>query len=295
MKNKISFIGIFLASILLTSCSNSQWSWWDSGNVSIDKFISQNDAMDALESSSKNYALATKSNYRYSYNTFYKDYLGKFSTETDSNVTSSISTEIKKFTNNVTYSHSLNDREEAFLNAKSVSSITTDIYLVAQPDMSILKRTLNDYGYGEKVCNDSSIAYGSDEIFKRNLSIGSTLSASDINWTSATFGFSKNNDVVIETMSTTTGTYTVKFNDLQLKTFITNSYTLYRLKPIVVEGEKTEYMMDYSYRKIERWIGSSIFDEPLNEPFLLEKSEAITEYSTTEFGAYDLNHLPSVN
>ena len=52
--------------------------------------------------------------------------------------------------------------------------------------------------------------------------------------------------------------------------------------------------MKRNYTKVEKLIGSNIFDEPLNEPFLLEKSESSYTYEIKDNADYDTSTIPDV-
>lgn len=290
MKKKLIAINLLLTIPLLSSC-NTDWAWWEDKNISIDKYISLSDAQKALDDSSANYQLATIKKEKYSKKTYYKEYLGKFSTETDSDINSSSTSETKKYTNRVVIKELDSSYEESFLNAKSIKNVDQEIYTYADGSVITTKNVV-DYGYGEKTMSESKKSYTSDEALLKDLAIGSTLASVSVDWNKATYGFSKNNEVIVETMSMTTGSYKVKFNNKTLENFVTNTYNLYRLKPIQ-EGENTIYMMDYSYSKIEKLIGSSIFDEPLSEPYLLEKEETTITYESKDNGDYDIASIPT--
>lgn len=294
MKKIFLLFPLIILGSTLTACDNTSWAWWEDDNITIEKYVSMKDAMKALDSSATHFDLATASKSKYSRKTYYKEYLGKFSTETDSDISSSMNVVSNKYPNNVVVTNTVSDTSESFLNAKSVQSFSNDTYLICQEDKSILQRSITDYGYGEKVGSNTIIPYSTDETLKLYLSIGSTLSSSSISWDKATYGFSKNNDIIIETMSSSSGSYIVKFNGKTIQTYVTNIYNKYRLKKVEQKQDSSEYMLDYSYSKIEILIGSSIFDEPLKEPFLLEKTETVTEYSTSVNKDYDISKIPEV-
>lgn len=292
MKKNLKMIFLMTMVIPLTSCEN-QWAWWEETNISIDKYIALSDAKIALDKSSKNYVLPNSTSTKYSKKTYYKEYLGKFSTETDSDINESTSIVTIKYENNYIVENVVTDSEQSFLNAKSVRSYTKDTYTHFDDSKNIVSDSFTDYGYGEKIYDTKTIDYSTDEKFEQNTSLGSSLSSTSIDWNKATYGYSKKNEVIIETMEMQSGTiYTVKFNGEKLG-FITNTYKLYRLKPIEKDGE-TEYMLDYSYEKIEKLIGNSIFNEPLDEPFLLEKEETTKTYSITKNGTFDETKMPEI-
>lgn len=294
MKNKLILLAIIPLATLLGSCGDTEWSWWEDDNVTIEKFISLKDAQKALDMSSMNFNLATNKSYKMVYNTYYKNYLGKFSTETDSNITSSVNSTSSRYKNDIVVTNSTSNNEQSYLNAKSVANIKKDTYLIPQSNKNITQREILDYGYGEKVGTDTNIPYIDDETYKFALSIGSTLSSTQINWDKATYGFAKNDDIIIETMSSSTGTYVVKFNNKSLTTFVTNNYCLYRLKSFTKDDKTTDYVLDYSYSKVEVLIGSNIFDEPLSEPYLLEKKESATSYNTKANKEFDTSKIPVI-
>lgn len=290
---KTKFLTLLAMPILLASCQ-SKWAWWEDDTNAISRFIKMNDASLAIDSSAKNAHLPTIKEEQSTYNTYYKDYLGKFSTETDSNISQTVKTSTKRYNNDYVVSNSISDRQESFLNAKSVQNVKVDTYLMPQSDKSIIQRTITDYGYGDKVGSEATIPYISDVYYLESISIGSTRSSTNITWDLATYGFSKNDEVIIETMATSKSTYTVKFNNKTLSSFVTNTYRQYRLSPVEVTESGTTYVMTYSYLKIETIIGSDIFDEPLEEPFLLEKTVSITEWKQADNGDYDPTTIPTV-
>lgn len=290
---KTKFLTLLVIPVLLGSCQ-TKWAWWEDDTNAISKYIKMTDASNAIDSSAKNAHLPTIKEEQSTYNTYYKDYLGKFSTETDSNISQTIKVSTKRYTNDYVVTNQVSDREENFLNAKSVSSIKTDTYLMPQSDKSIIQRTITDYGYGDKIGSEAVIPYISDIYYTEALSIGSTRASTNITWDLATYGFSKNNEVIIETMATSKATYTVKFNNKTLSSFVTNTYRQYRLSPVEVTETGTTYVMTYSYLKMETIIGSDIFDEPLEEPFLLERMITVTEYKMEDNGAYDPSVIPTV-
>lgn len=294
--NKNLFILLSIAP-LLASCGESQWSWWEDDNTEITKFISLSDAQKAVDSSATNSGLASIRTKKETYKTYYKDYLGNFSTETDSNISSSSVETATKYSNDVIVTNLVSTSETNFLNAKSVNSKQVDTYLVAQADKSFTEKTITDYGYGKKIGSEKTSPYIDDDNYNETLRLGSKMNSASITWVdnATTYGFSKNDDVIVETMSSASGIYTVKFNGKSLTTFVTNTYTLYRFKPLDKGNADTTYMLDYTYSKIEILIGSSIFDEPLDEPFLLEKRESSITYENKENSAYDINQIPSID
>ena len=293
MKKTLKFIPLLILPVLLSGCDIS-WAWWDEDKISIDKYIALSDASKALDDSSKNYTLITSSSIKYSKKTYYKDYLGKFSTETDSNIVESSSVASIKYDNNIIVTSTVTDSEEKFLNAKGVKSYKSDVYSLIDSDKNITIKSFIDYGYGEKTYSESTTLYTNDSKFEKDTSLGSNISSTNIDWNKATYGFSKKNEIIIETMAMVNGSYTVKFNNQTLKTFVTNTYNLYRLKPITDKDNNQTYILDYSYTKIEKLVGSNIFDEPLNEPYLLEKEETTKTYNISTNGEFDLSKIPAV-
>lgn len=295
MKKNLLILPLVLMTTTLASCNGTSWSWWEENDVTIERYIAQQDASNALILSGENYKLATRKVEKLTYNTYYKNYLGNFSTETDSNIVQSLSITTRKYNNQVIVIESKSDKEESFLNASSVKTENTDTYLVGEGDKSITSTIVKDYGYGEDVISKSTIAYTSDEVYGSYMNIGSTIKTIT-DWTKATYGFSKNDKIIIETMATTSGSYTVKFNNNTLTT-VTNTYNLYRLAPITID-DATTYYMDYSYTKVETLIGSGIFSTatnpvPLDEPYLLEKSEYSSTYYIEDNGNFDIPTIPT--
>ncbi len=279
----------------LASCDESYWSWWEDDNIDIEKYISLSDAQEAIDKSAKNYTLPTIKKNKIVYHTYYKEYLGKFATETDNDIDYSYSETNSKYQNDTIVTNSSLSNEVHFLNAKKIIRENKDIYYLANEDKSILKRTIIDYGYGNKIGSDTLLP--NDELtYDSTMYLGSKMDSSSISWGDrVTYGFSKNNDVIVETMSSSSSTYTVKFNGRLLSTYVTNNYTLYRFKEIKKEDGVSDYMLDYVYNKIEVYIGSNIFDEPLKEPFLLEKRESSLTYSIKENGDYDKTTIPNIS
>ncbi len=297
MKKKVLLLLVSSVATLLASCGDKKWSWWEDTNVEIVKYISKDDARAAVDSSSLNYQLATIRTYKQTNKSYYKEYLGKFSTETDSDINSSIIEVASIYNNNVIVTNLTSNREEAFLNAKSVSTRKIDTYLLLEENKSIVKKTIDDYGYGKKIGSEEVIPFSDDDTYAKNTHLGDRMNSSIISWgdtNGVTYGFSKNDDVLVETMSTEAGSYTVKFNNKSLSTFVTNTYTLYRFKAIDKTAENIEYYLDYKYQKVEKLIGSNIFDEPLDEPFLLEKSESSYTYEIKDNLDYDLTTIPDL-
>lgn len=292
MKKTLLTFALLLSATTLGACS-TEWSWWNNSDISIEKYISREDAMSALDTSSQQYKLPTKTELTSHSQTFFKEYLGKFSTETDSDYDTTTSSNSVKYENNVVVSNAVNNQREEYLNAKSVATIRVDSYLFKKDANAFVNRTITDYGYGDKVCKDIEIPSATEESDKEVTALGSRLSASGINWDKATYGFSKKDEVIIETMNTTSSSYTVKFNGNTMPIVI-NEYNLYKLTFVEKVENKTHWMMDYSYSKMEVLIGSDIFKEPLKEPFLLEKSETTTKYSRDAVGSYDTSRIPEI-
>ncbi len=297
MKKKSLILLVVSLPALLTSCGDKKWSWWEDTNVEIVKYISLTDAQSAVDSSSMNFTYPTVRTYKQTNKSYYKEYLGKFSTETDSDINASVIETSSIYTNNTIVTNYTSNREEAFLNAKSVSTRTTDTYLLFDDNKSITKKTITDYGYGKKTGSEESIGYTDEDTYLANTTLGDRMNSSSISWADrdrVTYGFSKNDDVLVETMSTEPGTYTVKFNNKSLTTFVTNTYCLYRFRAIDKNAEEIQYYLDYKYQKVEKLIGSNIFDEPLSEPFLLEKSESSYTYEIKENQEYNRDSIPDI-
>lgn len=293
MNKKIKLLPLLICFMPLSSCS-LDFAWWEDNNIKIEKNITLTDAQKNVDKTSKTASLINSYSYKYTKKSYYKEYLGKFATETDSDQNMSCSQTMIKYDNNIIVDNMLIQGEESFLNAKSVNYFSSDIYsLINEEDNTIIKKSFSNNGYGEVAYQEISNTYTNNEKFKNAITIGTYISSSSINWDKATYGFSKKDDVIIETMEMQSSTYYVKFNAKTLSNFVTNKYKLYRLKPIDNEGEQT-YIVDYVYEKIEKLIGSSIFDEPLNEPFLLEKEETTKTYNITKNGTFDLTKIPEV-
>ena len=287
---KCLLISIALMGVMsITSCNN-KWSWWEDKNVTIDRYISKEDAMDAFESSSEHAILVDTAIYKETYNTYYKDYLAKFSTEVDSNVSSSTQASVRRYKNNIIHTQEKTDYEVSYLNAKSVDSKQVNIFSIFD-DLSktIYVRTITEREKGNVSGEEAYLALD-DESYIDAMTIGSTLSPSSIVWDNATYGYAKNGEIIIETMFTTNDEYKIQFNG-NVITRVLNRYTMYRFKSFKDIADNTVYFMDYTYSKTEVLTGRYINGEALSDPYLLEKRETSTTYQINGLENYDTNNI----
>lgn len=293
MKTKLLF-PLLIASILpLAGCSETEWSWWEKDNLSIEKEIPEKDAKAALDSSLLNSQHIKGVDESYSLNTFYKNYLSNYTTEEDSNKTISQSTTARFYDNNVLVTNSVTTKDQSYLHASTASVIKLDSYKFATESKDIREIISEDYGYIDAEVEELPIhRYTNDEDFLAQYNIGSKADSSVITGKSATYGFAKNNEIIVEIMETEKSSYTIKFNN---STFpqVKNIYTVYRLKAIESQEKEAQYIVDYYYRASQILIGFDIFGEPLKSPYVLEKEELVRSYSTESNGEYDLSNIPS--
>ncbi len=285
-------IGLSLiGACLLTSCDN-EWSWWKEKNVTIEKYISRKEAEEAFDNSATNYKVVDTTVTKEKYNTYYKDYLGKFSTEVDSNITSSKQTTAKKFTNNVVVANEKSDYQISYLNARAVDKKETDAFAIFYPEAdSLFIRSVTTREKNKDV-EDTYIDVDED-MYDSMYNLGSQLSSSSILWDNVTYGKAKNDQIIIETMYTANDDYLVHFNGRTISCVI-NRYTLYRFNTFQGEDGSTQYYMDYTYTKIETMTGTDLNGGALSEPYLLEKKESSINYQIKNLQAFDLNNLPEI-
>lgn len=277
----------------LGGCSETEWSWWEKDNLEIEKEIPEKDAKAALDSSLVNANLIKSVESSYSLNTYYKNYLANYTTEDDSNKTISESTSRKLYDNHVLVTNDVTTKDQVFLHASTASVVKTDIYKFATDTKDIREITSLDYGYTEKEVIEGDIhKYTNEEDFLAQFVIGSRADSQVITGKSATYGFSKNNEIIVEIMETEKSSYTIKFNNSTFP-LVKNIYTVYRLKAIASEEKEAEYLVDYYYKASQVLIGFDIFGEPLKAPYVLEKEESVRSYSTESNGDFDLSLIPS--
>ena len=77
---KLVYLVLLAAMLPLAGCSETEWSWWEKDNLSIEKEIPEKDAKAALDSSALNANLIKSVNESYTLNTFYKNYLSNYTT-----------------------------------------------------------------------------------------------------------------------------------------------------------------------------------------------------------------------
>lgn len=291
MKKRI-LVGISLiGACLLSSCDN-EWSWWKEKNVTIEKYASKDEAVAAFDSSAENYTKIDTAQSKEKHNTYFKDYLGKFATEVDSNITISSKGTAKRYNNNVIHINEKSNYENDYLNARLVDTVEKNTYKIFDP-------TTRNMRIREIVARDNSTT-GSEEEFTIEeeyynsfTSLGYPYSSAIIDWDSAVYGRAKNNQILVETMDVVNNTYTVHFNGNTLN-IVTNIYTLYRFNTFNDDNGATQYYVDYYYVKAETMVGTNIHGEPLKEPYLLEKREASVNYSIKDNGTFDLNSMPAL-
>lgn len=291
---KLVYLVLLAAMLPLAGCSETEWSWWEKDNLSIEKEIPEKDAKAALDSSALNANLIKSVNESYTLNTFYKNYLSNYTTEDDSNKTVSQSVTRRFYDNHVLVTNDTTTKDQTYLHASTASVIVLDSYEFATDVKDIREIVSTDYGYAEREVEELDVhKYVNDDDFNAQFVIGNKTDSSVMAGKSTTYGFAKNNEIIIEIMETEKSTYTIKFNN---STFpqVKNIYTVYRLKAIESEEKEAQYIVDYYYRSTQVLIGFNIFGEPLKEPYVLEKEESVRSYSTESNGEYDLSQVPAV-
>lgn len=289
---------LLLASVFsLASCSETQWSWWETENLSIEKAIPLEDAKNALDSSQANIKVIKSTKRSHTEETYYKNYLGKYTTEDDSNISISETINTTVYDNYVSISSLSRTTDKSFLHASTSQKEEIIDYQFAKANNSdIFERLSYDYGYAKKeVVELEPHKFVSEEDFKNQFIIDPKYNSSILTaTTSSTYGFAKNNEIIIETMKTdTSDKYTVKFNGKEFPK-VKNIYTLYRLCPIETDTEgKSKYVIDYYKQSTQVLIGYDIFGEALKEPFLLEKVETVEAYYRDANGNYDISTIPA--
>lgn len=298
MKKQIIPLLLIAPCFLLGSCSETEWSWWETDNLSIDKAIPLDDAKNALDSSLANIKSIKSIKRSYTQETYYKNYLGKYTTEDDSNLSVSEVINTDVYDNFVCVEDTSLTIDRSYLHASTSSkSEIIDYRFAFSENSDIYERIYSDYGYAEKEVIETEVhRYIGEDDFKEQFNIGPKFNSSIItSAASSTFGFAKNNEIIVETMKTETNeNYTVKFNN---STFpkVKNIYTLYRLCPIETDEKgKSTYVIDYYKQSIQVLIGYDIFGDALKEPFVLEKEELTEAYYRDSNGSYDINSIPAV-
>ena len=288
MKRK-ALLGISLISVALLSGCDREWSWWKEKNVTIEKYASKDEAIVAFDSSANRHVLIDNTQTKEKYNTYHKNFLGKFATEVDSNITYSCKGTAKKYDNNVIHINEKANYEVSYLNAGGVDSIEKNTYKVFTPE------TRNMY-VREIVAHDKFTTGNEEEYTVEEdhvasaTSLGYQYSSAIIDWDNALYGRAKNGQILVETMHVSNDTYTVHFNGNVLD-IVTNYYTLYRFNTFVDVAGDTQYYVDYYYTKTETMVGTNIHGEPLSEPYLLEKREFSTNYAIKNNGNFNLDNM----
>lgn len=297
MKKQIIPLLLIAPAFALASCSETQWSWWETENLSIERAIPLDDAKNALDSSLANVKTIKTIKTSYTQETYYKNYLGKYTTEDDSNIKVSQTVNDYVYDNFVKVSEINQTTDKSFLHASTSSKLEIIDYSFAlSANSDIYERISSDYGYAEKeVIEVEPHKFISEEDFAEQYVIGPKYNSTILtSASSSTYGFASNNEIIVETMKTETNEkYTVKFNGKEYPK-VKNVYTMYRLCPIEKDSEgKSKYVIDYYKQTAQVLIGYDIFGESLKEPFVLEKEETVSAYYRDSNGTYDLNTIPA--
>ncbi len=291
--NKKILIALPLLVVSLASCSETKWSWWETQNIDITKGILLKDAQDAITSSSMRFDKATSKKDGYSYNTYLKNYLGQFATEWDKNVNVSNVITSKKYDNNVVIVNNAYTREDLYPNARQYVNSNIDTYSVGLSNNDIDVKTFTDNGYGEKIGSEKVIIYTNANTFKSNLSIGSTMDVSKINWFHATYGMADNGSIIVEETYVEQSSISVYMTGQSNIVTTKNTYKKYRF----AKGEENGlvvWTMDYAYEKMEIKIANDVFNVAMSSPFLLEKSERVITFGFASNGTYDTSLVPVI-
>ncbi len=287
MKKKTLILPLLITPLLLlSSCDNLEWAWWTNDNITIVKGMSYQDAESVVASASMNTDHNKSATTSYSYETFYLDYLGAFASEVDSNTVISSQTIAKRYNNDVTHSEVTYTSEVNYLTAYSVTSYTQSTYLVYLEGSGVTQTVVTDYGYTTPSITTTSYPLYDVSALYIGYSLG-TLSS-----TNASYGFASNNQVVIEQFSTTSGVYTVRFNNTSLHMSI-NNYSLFRFDTFTNDDGEEAYALDYYVQRVRYYLSYDIFEEPLTEPFLVMEATMITSYSDLDNGDFDTSSIPT--
>ena len=298
MKKQIIPLLLISSLFVLGSCSETQWSWWETDNLSIQKAIPLEDAKNALDSSASNIKLIKTLKRSHTEETYYKNYLGKYTTEDDSNISLSETETITVYDNFALVDQTSMTEDKSFLHASTSSKVEIIRYQYANSENSdIYSRISSDFGYAKKeIYDEEPHKFIGEDNFKEQYIIGPKYNSSILtSATSSTYGFAKNNEIIVETMRTETNEkYTVKFNQREFPK-VKNIYTMYRLCPIETDDKgNSKYIIDYYKQTIQVLIGYDIFGESLKEPFVLEKDETVEAYYRESNGQYDFSQIPAV-
>lgn len=290
MKKKFVLVLISLSLLPLSSCGSVKaFEWWDTENLSITQSILEKDAKSAYESSLTNIAQLTSSKTSYTINTYYKDYLGNFISETDCNITESRTIFENKYTNDVNVIETKYTREEIYKTAHTNGVVSISNYHVGEKDnKSILERIITNYGYGAKIGTEKVTTYSDLEAYTSYFYIQtpSLDTSSKLN-----YGLAKNKNILIESIQTQNKPYTVNFSGLVINECIQNNYSLFRLKEI----ENNVYVLDYYRNLVTLQIGKDCLGNQLNEPFTLEKIETVSAFYTSINTEYDKTLIPVIS
>lgn len=290
---KILLFLVSLVTISLTSCTSMKWSWWSEENINIVRGISLVDAQAVVSDASTNYDYFNSRRISYSYQTFYRDYLGTFSSEVDANILISSLAEAHRYPNEVTHEVIDYTEERNYLTAHQVSTYTSNIYLEGENNTYLEETIVNDYGYGDLEITINNFTLD-ESTYSSRIALGYIIQQNNINWDSSTYGFASNDQIIIEEYSTSTeGTFRIAFTNQTVPT-LTNSYTMYRYLPFIDENNETHYTLDYMIEREQILTGYGIFgEEPLDAPVLLSSEERVTSLSNENLGNFNKEEIPS--
>lgn len=289
MKKRLLLVTPLILTSLLASCSSVKaFEWWDTENITIVKSILEKDAVEAYESSLQSRSELTSKKTSLTINTYYKDYLGNFATEIDGNITESRTIFEDRYSNDVTIFLTKYTREESYKQAHTNGVVTIDNYHVGEAsEKTILERVITDYGYGSKIGTEKIYHYPTSEEYTAGLYI-STPSIDS--WANTTYGLAKNDDVLVEKISSTNVTYHVNFSGLDITECVRNNYELFRFK----RAADNRFILDYYHHIESLQIGKDCLGNQLNEPFTLEKTEIVSAFYTKAMTAYDKTLIPVI-
>ena len=271
-----------------------KWSWWSEENINIVRGISLVDAQAVVSDASTNYDYFNSRRVSYSYQTFYRDYLGTFSSESDANILISSLAEAHRYQNEVTHEVIDYTEERNYLTAHQVSAYTSNIYLAGENNTYLEETIVNDYGYGDLEITINNFTLDASTYASR-IALGYIIQQNNINWDSSTYGFASNDEIIIEEYATSTdGTFRIAFTNQTVPT-LTNSYTMYRYLPFTNENNETHYTLDYMIEREQILTGYGIFgNEPLEAPVLLSSEERVTSLSNENLGNFNKEEIPTI-
>lgn len=289
MKKKFVLSLILISLLPLTSCGGVKaFDWWDTENLSIVQSILEKDAMDAYQNSLTNRYLLTSRKTSYTVNTYYKDYLGNFVTETDSNITESKTIFEDRYNNDVNVFVTKDTLEESYKTSHTNGVTTIDTYHVGESEnKKILERVITNYGYGAKIGTERIFDYTDEDSYKAALYIETpSINTS----TKLNYGLSKNGNIIIESIQTKNKPYKVAFSGLEINECVENDYSLFRFNEI----EAGQYVLNYYHNVISVQIGKDCLGNQYSEPFTLEKKETVSAFYISEMTSYDKTLIPVI-